>query len=209
MLFICTGNQCRSPMAEALLRDKLPPGCAVTVASAGTIGDGTPPPDHAARVMADLGLDIAGRPSRRLDEEMLDGADVVITMTRDHLLAVATTHPPALDRSFTLTDLLRRAGQAGGPLPSESLSQWARRMSAGRTPQKILTAPAADDIADPMGGEVRDYERAARLLDRLTTELAAVLCSPTPLTGGSSTEAPDARRGLRSWLGGRPDHRPR
>src|SRR6202007_750601 len=105
-------------MAEALLRAKLPAGCGITVASAGTAGDGTPPPDHAARVMADAGLDIAGRPSRPLDQASLAGADVIVTMARDHLLAVATTYPLALERSFTLVDLLRRAGQAGGPLPS-------------------------------------------------------------------------------------------
>ena len=192
-------------MAEALLRAKLPAGCGITVDSAGTAGDGTPPPDHAARVMADHGLDIAGRPSRHLDEGVLAGADVIVTMSRDHLLAVATTHPPALDRSFTLVDLLRRAGHAGGPLESESLQQWARRMSAGRTPQKILTSPAGDDIADPMGGEARDYERTAKLLDRLTADLAAVLCSAERPEAGPEPLEESGR--LRSWLSGRRTHR--
>ena len=200
-------------MAEALLRAKLPSDGGITVSSAGTVGDGTPPPDHAARVMADMRLDIAGRPSRPLDEEVLAGADLIVTMARDHVLAVATTHPPALDRTFTLADLLRRAGQAGGPLPSESLAQWARRMSAGRTPQKILTSPTSDDIPDPMGGEARDYERTAKLLDRLTTELASVLgAPPEAAASGAATGVPtndgdppagDSPVGLRSWFGRR------
>jgi protein-tyrosine phosphatase len=177
VLFVCKGNQCRSPMAEALLRSKLPPSTEIEVASAGTIGDGTPPPDHAVSVMKDMGLDIAGRPSRRLRAADIDSADLVVTMSRDLLVEVATICPAGLERSFTFADLIDRASRAGGPQMGESLRAWAQRMAAGRTTSSILQLPMRSDITDPIGAGVTVYERTRDMLDRLTSELAGVLAT--------------------------------
>lgn len=194
-------------MAEALLRAKLPEDSRIEVASAGTIGDGTPPPDHAVRLMAERGLDIEGRPSRPLDAALLEAADLVVVMARQHLVEVGAMAPAALERSFTLTDLLDRAGQASGRGPQETVSQWARRMSAGRAPASILSLPSSGDIPDPIGGTRRDFEDCLLVLDRDTTELVSHLCpgaSPRsaarPLTAGSDAAPPARRRGLLAWL---------
>lgn len=194
-------------MAEALLRAKLPEDSHIEVASAGTIGDGTPPPDHAVRLMAERGLDIEGRPSRPLDASLLEAADLVVVMARQHLVEVGAMAPAALERSFTLTDLLDRAGQASGRGPQETVSQWARRMSAGRAPASILSLPSSGDIPDPVGGTRRDFEDCLLILDRDTTELvsylspgASVRTVTRPLTAGPGAAPPGRRRGLLAWL---------
>lgn len=188
-------------MAEALMRAKLSPACAITVASAGTAGDGTPPPPEAVRVMASVGLDIEGRPSRPVDADDLRQADLVVTMGRQHLIDVATTYPPVLERAFTFADLLDRASRAGARGPSETVAQWARRMSAGRERNSILTLPASDDIADPIGRPLKEYEDCFAILDRATTQLASHLCPGVRRLPAAGPRPGTGRRGLLARLG--------
>lgn len=181
------------------MRSKLPVGSGITVASVGTAGDGTPPPDQAVRVMDERGLDIDGRPSRPVEVPVLEGADLVVTMARQHLVDVGAMCPSALDRSFTLMDLLDRARQAGGRGPRETLAQWARRMSAGRAPASVLSLPSSGDVPDPIGRPLREFEVCLATLDRATSELVSHICpGATPVP--PAAEPP--RRGVRAWLRG-------
>jgi len=188
-------------MAEAMLRSKLPGGSGIEVASAGTVGDGTPPPELAVQVMDEIGLDIAGRPSRLLDPDILSSAALVVVMTRQHLVEVATIHPSSLERAFTLADLVDRAGRAGGRTEGETVETWARRMSGGRTRASILQLPSRFDIPDPMGRERGEFERTRDLLDRLTSDLAAFLTGsgPPPREAPHPVAAPPLRQRLRPW----------
>ena len=84
VLFICTGNVCRSPMAEGLLRHMA--GDRVAVASAGLgAGHGQPPSVHAIEVLKKEGIDISDIRSQPVSPDLLRRADYVFTMTRDHL----------------------------------------------------------------------------------------------------------------------------
>ena len=84
VLFICTGNVCRSPMAEGLLRHTA--GDRVKVASAGLgAGHGQPPSAHAIEVLRKEGIDIADIRSQPVSAHLLQRADYIFTMTRDHL----------------------------------------------------------------------------------------------------------------------------
>ena len=84
VLFICTGNVCRSPMAEGLLRHMA--GDRVKVASAGLgAGHGQPPSAHAIEVLRKEGIDIADIRSQPVSAHLLQRADYIFTMTRDHL----------------------------------------------------------------------------------------------------------------------------
>ncbi len=89
VLLVCTGNICRSPLAEALLvralRDRAPPVEGVAVASAGTgAWDGAPASEGAYLVGLEHGLDLSGHRARLLTREVVEEADLILTMARHH-----------------------------------------------------------------------------------------------------------------------------
>jgi protein-tyrosine-phosphatase len=92
VLFVCTGNTCRSPMAEALLRQALASRGAdqVTVSSAGTgAWDGAPVSEGAYLVGLEHGLDLSGHRAQLLTRELVRSADLILTMSAHHSARVA------------------------------------------------------------------------------------------------------------------------
>ena len=86
IVVLCTGNICRSPMAEVLLgRQAAAHGSPATVSSAGFATEDRAAEPHAIRVMADRGLDLSGHRSRLATAAILAPADLVIGMTREHI----------------------------------------------------------------------------------------------------------------------------
>jgi protein-tyrosine-phosphatase len=174
---LCTGNTCRSPMAAALLARRLDDaGLKATVSSAGLLFDGKPATDHGRAVMADRGIDTSGHQSRRLRPDLVTGVDLVIGMARRHVReAVALVGPAVMGRAFTLKEIVRRGEERGGRTAEEPLEDWLARLAVGRRPTDLLGESDADDVADPIGGPRRGYERAADELDDLTARLARLL----------------------------------
>lgn len=114
LLLVCTGNTCRSPMAAALTRQLLAERMTlevsaleehgVVVASAGTAGGRGGASPHAATVMGQRGLDLAGHQSAALTPELIHQADYIFVMTRSHRDVVLNMVPSATRRVELLLD---------------------------------------------------------------------------------------------------------
>lgn len=98
LLIVCTGNTCRSPMAEALMRRRIQERALNDwqVLSAGISADGSPAAQHAVEVMAELGLDLTRHRSRSLTPALCQAADRIAVMTQDQavLLGMLFDVPP-------------------------------------------------------------------------------------------------------------------
>jgi RpiB/LacA/LacB family sugar-phosphate isomerase len=105
ILFLCTGNICRSPMAEALFRHAVRGRGDFRVLSAG-IGaiDGQPPSHYSVLAMRDLGIEISGQRSRQLTAELVRSADYIFGMTHGHVDTVGLLYPSATEKTFLLRE---------------------------------------------------------------------------------------------------------
>ena len=172
VLVVCTGNRCRSVMAQAMLTRKL--GAAVQVDSAGLLELGLPPPPETVAAMAARGLDVARHRSRVITAGELRSADLVLAMAREHVRHAVVTEPSAWPRTFTLKELVRRGGQIGPRNPGEPLAGWLARVHAGREHSALLGDSPEDDVADPVGGPPQAHVLTAAELDRLLSQLAGL-----------------------------------
>ncbi len=168
---LCTANQCRSPMAEALLRARLrAAGVDAVVSSAGDLTGGVPASPGSVTAMAARGHDLGGHVSRTLDTVEPGAADLVLTMERRHLQEAILLDAALRTRAFTLRDAVARAEAAEPRRPDEDLRDWAARLASGRTPAEIIGI-GDDAVADPIGGSRRRYEQTADLLGDLLSRL--------------------------------------
>jgi protein-tyrosine phosphatase len=173
VVFVCTGNRARSPLAKALLRRRLSDLLSVDVSSAGTLRlDGAPALPAAVRAARRLGIDLAEHRSRALGSGSLASADLVLGFELFHLeTAVAAGARP--ERSFLLSELvalLPPDGGAGDPVRRARTAvrrAHARRLGSG--------APGATAIGDPVGRPESTMRQTALEIDALVSRLALAL----------------------------------
>jgi protein-tyrosine-phosphatase len=140
ILFVCSANQCRSPMAEVLFKDLVRERGEADdwrVESAGVWAyAGAQATDNAQRAMMERGLDLSGHRSQPATNDLLSQFDLVIVMTREHEEALLEQMPELDGRIFLLRELVGEKG----------------------------------DFEDPVGGSLDVYRYAADELKELLTE---------------------------------------
>ena len=179
---------CRSPLLEVLLDDQLRArGVDAHVHSCGTHADARGAVPEMVAMAADRGLDLRGHVGRRLDDELVARADLVLPLTREHLREVVVLRPDAFPRTFTPKELVRRAAQAEARRPDEAMGDYLARVHDGRSPQDLLRPDPDDDVADPIGGPRSGYERTAVELHDLAAAIAEILTPSAQLSPLSPT----------------------
>jgi protein-tyrosine-phosphatase len=183
ILVVCTANQSRSPMAEAMIRRELElRGVDAHVDSAGTkAAFGIPATREAIAVMDADGFDITQHASRPVEATDLDRADIILTMTRAQLRELAIRSPGAFPRLFTMKELARLA-RAGGPRRHQDVGGWIGHVAAGRRTTDLLGDDPLDDVDDPVGCSLEVYAAVARELTRATADVVDA-CWPRALNG--------------------------
>jgi len=152
VLFVCTGNICRSPTAEAIFRKLVADAGmqdTITADSAGTHGYhiGEPPDPRASAAAARRGYDMSGLRARKVARVDLDRFDLIVAMDRDHLAILSGMAQPATAHKLKL------------------MMSYARRFKE-------------QDVPDPYYGGPQDFERALDMLEDAGRGLLESLSKP-------------------------------
>jgi protein-tyrosine-phosphatase len=149
IVFVCTGNTCRSPMAAQLLRDKVARrGLGWTVESAGLYAlAGSPMSELAAAALRKRGIQGEDHRSQPVSADLVARADWILTMTGQHAAELRLRYPDASDKIHELARFVAD------------------------------TENAEVDIVDPFGGDAAKYEQCAQLLDQYVERLIEKLTS--------------------------------
>jgi len=155
-LFVCSGNICRSPMAEALLRARLERdglGGRVRVSSAGVLAlEGNPPSAYAVIAMDQRGLDIRAHRSRQLHQRDVHRADLILCMARQHRDAIRRMYGGSEGRLYLLSEMTGHV----------------------------------HDVNDPYGGSLLVYEHCAGEIASLIEEGCGAILRHLGIPGGRS-----------------------
>jgi protein arginine phosphatase len=168
ILFVCTGNVCRSPMAEGFLRHEAQRrGLDIEVRSTGTHAwTGRAATIDGRRVMNELGVPIDDHRTLELDQKLVDWADLLIGMSREHVRETVRTFPNAYDKTFTMKGIMELLGELP---PYTETEAW---LEAVRGSRERIEALADADIDDPIGEREAAYRRVATEIRDLVTRFA-------------------------------------
>ncbi len=116
VLFVCTGNTCRSPMAEGIFNHAAKErGLNITAGSAGLfVAPGSEVSENSVKAAAEIGVDISGHRPTRITSELIERSDLILTMSSGHKMMIASM-PEAKGKTFTLCDYAGGRGEISDP----------------------------------------------------------------------------------------------
>lgn len=176
ILFVCTGNICRSPAAEQLLRHRLGDAGQVTISSAGTqarVDEGVH--IQMTRLLRRAGVSDQPFSARQLTPELIRDADLVVTMTSTQRSAVLGLEPRALRTTLTLGELAALIDFRGGMTSVADLIA-----------SRPLIPPTDRDIEDPYVQGGASFRRSFRAIDRAVSVIVSALVPSPP--GGAEAQ---------------------
>ena len=163
IVFVCTGNAARSVMAGAILAAHLDD---VEITTAGThVVEGMPMSWRTREALAGLDVTAPGHRSTQLRARDVDRADLIVGLATEHVAYVRRVHPEAAARTGTLKRLARDLPTAGGP--------FAARVASLHLDRALLEG--WEDVEDPAGGDLPEFEACAAEIHRLLGDLAPAL----------------------------------
>ncbi len=127
ILFVCTGNICRSPMAEGLFRHATDPDQYRVISAGVAAMNGQVPSENAVQALNEVGIDISHQRSSSLTNEMVDEADYIFGMTHGHVEDIRAFFPNAAEKTYLLRGL------------------------------EAKLHPAERTVSDPIGGNIEIY----------------------------------------------------
>ena len=178
ILFVCTGNVCRSPMAEGLFRHAMEGRGNFKVISAGVGAiDGQAPSTHAVKALRELDIDISRQRSRMLTRDLVKQADFIFGMTHGHVDAIQLLFPQATEKTFLLREF------------DETLDIYEK------------------DISDPIGGSLDVYrscrdqiEQGIVTMLKFIDQTTAQSTKHTVLTIGSDHAGFQLKEAIKGYL---------
>jgi protein-tyrosine phosphatase len=184
IVFVCSGNRFRSPLAEAFVR-RLTVGLPVVVRSFGTLRLGSAPTlPEASELGVWFGVDLSQHRARQLGSEPIGDADLLIGFDEEHVRRAVIDGNAPKDRGFAFRQIVSLAEQVE-VAEDENIVQRARRVVEEAAALRAADSDAwrTEPFADPFGKSWRVYREAAVEIRELSLRLVAALFGVTETTG--------------------------